>query len=93
MTTIVEIDLPVDLNSIDETGLPWTFIDQAPHPARIVPGRYVVVGSGAARAVTVVVDVTTDGIVHVQPVPGPVEANLGLLSVDADPSPGARSDL
>ena len=47
---MLDIDLPVDLNTMDETGLPWTFLDEAVDPALIVPGRHVVVGSGAARA-------------------------------------------
>lgn len=75
MTTILDIDLPVDLNTMDETGLPWTFLDEAVDPSRIVPGRHVVVGSGAARAVAVIVDITDEGIVHVCPVPGSVASN------------------
>lgn len=79
MTTILDIDLPVDLNTMDETGLPWTFLDEAVDPSRIVPGRHVVVGSGAARAVAVIVDITDEGIVHVCPVPGSVASNAHLL--------------
>jgi hypothetical protein len=75
------IDLVVDLNTMDDTGLPWAFLDEAPDPALIRPGRHIVVGSGAARAVALVVDIT-DGIVHVRPVRGPVAANAHLL---ADP--------
>ncbi len=81
MTTIVDIDLPLDLNSMDETGLPWTFLDQATDPARIVPGHHIVVGSGSALAVAVVVDVTDEGVVHVQPVRGSVAANAYLLDM------------
>ena len=72
------VDLLVDLNTMDETGLPWAFLDEAPHPQRVVPGRYVVAGSGVARAVALVVDVT-DGIVHVQPMRGSVASNRRLL--------------
>ena len=73
------VDLVVDLNTMDETGLPWAFLDKAPHPDRVVPGAYVVAGSGAARAVALVVDIV-DGIVHVQPMRGSVASNLQLLT-------------
>ena len=73
------VDLMVDLNTMDETGLPWAFLDEAPHADRVVPGRYVVAGSGAARAVALVVDVV-DGIVHVQPMRGSVASNRQLLT-------------
>lgn len=72
------VDLLVDLNTMDETGLPWAFLDEAPHPQRVVPGRYVVAGSGVARAVVLVVDII-DGIVHVQPMRGSVASNRRLL--------------
>lgn len=72
-------DLPVDLNTIDETGLPWAFLDVAPKPALITPGRFIVVGSGAARAVAQVVDIV-EGIVHVRPLRGSVASNSHLLT-------------
>ena len=62
----------VDLNTEDETGLPWTYLDQAPDPTVIVPGRVVVVGAGSAIPIAEVVDVAVDGLVHVRPLPGPV---------------------
>ena len=68
----MKIDLFVDLNTEDETGLPWTYLDQAPDPTVIVPGRLVVVGAGSAIAIAEVVDVASDGLVHVRPLPGPV---------------------
>lgn len=79
MTTTTAIELPIDFNTMDETGLPWTFLDQAVDPARVVPGAHLVAGSGTVRAVVVVVDVTDDGIVHVCDVPGSVEDNAHLL--------------
>ena len=77
MATAVDVDLRVDLQTMDETGLPWTFLDQARDPSRIVPGCHIVAGSGAA--VAVVVDVTDEGIVHVHPLPGSVASNSHLL--------------
>ena len=65
-----EIDLRVDLSGMDETGLPWGFVDQARRPDAVVPGRHLLVGGGSAVAVAVVVDVDGD-VVHVQPLPGP----------------------
>ena len=68
----MKIDLFVDLNTEDETGLPWTYVDQAEDPSRVVVGRRLVVGAGNAVAVAEVVDVRADGLVHVRPLPGPV---------------------
>jgi hypothetical protein len=79
MSDQLELDLIVDLNTMDDSGLPWAFLDDAPHPERIVPGSYVVAGSGAARAVAHVIDVV-DGIVHVQPLRGSVASNATLLT-------------
>jgi len=69
--------------TLDETGLPWTFLDEAADPSRIVPGAHVVAGSVAVRAVVVLVDVTAEGMVHVRAVPG---------SVATSRSVGARCD-
>ena len=73
------VDLVVDLNTMDDSGLPWAFLDDAADPFKVQPGRhYLLVGSGAARAVALVIDVT-DGIVHVRPLRGSVAANAHLL--------------
>ena len=42
------VDLVVDLNTMDETGMPWAFLQEAPNPDRVVPGAYVVAGSGSS---------------------------------------------
>ena len=70
----MNLDLLVDLNREDETGLPWTYLDQALDPSVVVPRRLLVVGAGTAVAVAEVVDVGADGLVHVRPLPGPVSA-------------------
>ena len=72
------VDLVVDLNTMDDSGLPWAFLDNAADPGKVQPGHYLLVGSGAARAVALVVDVT-DGIAHVRPQRGSVAANAHLL--------------
>jgi len=58
MATAVDVDLRIGLKHDGRDGLPWTFLNQAPDPSRIIPGRHIVVGSGAAVAVAVVVDIT-----------------------------------
>jgi hypothetical protein len=75
----MQIDLTVDLNNEDESGLPWTFLDEALNPSLIREGAWIVVGEGSARAVAQVVEIE-DGIVRVRPLPGPVERHQHLLS-------------
>jgi hypothetical protein len=77
VTAELAIDLPADLNTLDETGLPWFFLDKSPDPERVVPGAYIVVGAGDATAVALVVDVE-DGIVHVLPLAGSVAAKTPI---------------
>lgn len=77
------IDIDVDWNTQDETGFPWTFVDETPDPSRIVPGVYVAAGRGTAVAVAEVVDVGPDGVVHLRQLPGPVAANAHLLNTPA----------
>ena len=77
------IDIDIDWSTQDDTGLPWTFADQAVDPSRIVPGAYVVAGRGTAVAVAEVVDMDQEGVVHLRPLPGPVSAHVHLLSTSA----------
>lgn len=74
------IDIYVDWNTQDDSGLPWTLLDQATDPSRIKPGAFVVAGHDDAIAVVEVVDVGDDGVVHVRQLPGPVSANVHRLS-------------
>lgn len=73
------IDLVVDLNSEDESGLPWTFIDEARDPDVVKEGAWLVVGEGTARAVAQVVEIEGE-VVRVRPLPGPVSRHRALLS-------------
>jgi hypothetical protein len=75
----VEIDLVVDLNSEDESGLPWTFVYEARHRELVKEGARIVVGEGSARAVAEVVAVEGD-IVRVRPLPGPASRHRQLLT-------------
>jgi len=74
------IDIDVDWNTQDDTGLPWTFLDEAADPARIVPGAFVIAGRGSAIAVAKVVDVNDDGVVHLRQLSGSVASNAHRLS-------------
>ncbi len=73
------IDLVVDLNSEDDSGLPWTFLDEARDPALIREGAWIVVGEGSVRAVAQVIEIDGE-IVRVRPLPGPVDKYRHLLS-------------
>jgi hypothetical protein len=73
-----ELDLVIDLNSEDESGLPWTFLDEARDPRLIREGAWIVVGEGSVRAVAQVVEIEGD-IVRVRPLPGPVDTHSRLL--------------
>lgn len=80
------VDLPLDLNTQDETGLPWTFLDEAPDRARIVQGGWIVVGGSVAQAVAQVVSIKSlpqGDLVRVRPLPGPVSDYGYLLARDA----------
>ncbi len=73
------IDIYVDWNAQDETGLPWTFIDEARDPSLIAIGSYVIAGHGDAVAVAEIVAIADDGVVHLRQVPGPISANAHLI--------------
>jgi hypothetical protein len=42
---MAHVDIAADLSSEDETGLVWTFLDEAPDPSIIRPERVIVAGS------------------------------------------------
>lgn len=75
----IEVDLVVDLNSEDESGFPWTFLDEARHPELVKEGAWLVVGEGKVRAVAQVVEIEGE-IVRVRPLPGPVSRHRELLT-------------
>jgi hypothetical protein len=75
----LEVDLVIDLNSEDESGLPWGFIDDARDPELLREGAWVVVGQGNAQAVAQVVEIDGD-VVRVRPLPGPVASHRHLLT-------------
>jgi hypothetical protein len=70
---VAHVDIAADLNSEDETGFVWTFLDEAPHPSIIRPGAVVVAGSELTPAVCEVVDLVerpAGTVVHLRRVAG-----------------------
>ncbi len=75
-------DISADLNDEDETGLVWTFLDEARDPAVVVPGAIVVAGDPEAPAVAEVVDLVdkpAGRVVHLRLLPGRVEDYAALI--------------
>ena len=73
------VDLPVDLNSEDDTGLPWGFLDESQNPSKITEGAWIIAGSSRTQVVAQVVDIS-DGVVHIRPLPGSVASHRRLLT-------------
>jgi hypothetical protein len=74
----VDVDLRVDLNTEDDTGLPWAYVRDARDPALLSEGAWLIVGSGNTRAVAQVVQIVGE-LVWVRPLPGPVSEYRHLL--------------
>jgi hypothetical protein len=72
------LDLRVDLNTEDDTGLPWAFLRDARDPSLVREGAWLIVGSGDVRAVAQVAQIDGD-LVWVRPLPGPVSKYRHLL--------------
>ena len=80
---MTRVDIPADLNSEDETGFVWTFLDKADNPSVIRPGEVVVAGSPLTPAVCEVVDIVNKPagtIVHLRVLPGTIEQYRRLLT-------------
>lgn len=79
----MRIDIAADLNTEDETGLVWTFLDEATDPSVIRPGQVVVAGSELTPAICEVVDLVekpVGTIVHLRILPGSVEQYRDLVN-------------
>ena len=79
---MITIDIPADLNAEDETGLIWTFLDEAADPEAIEPGAIVVAGSELTPAVCEVVDLVDKAvgvIVHLRLLPGTIDQYRRLV--------------
>jgi hypothetical protein len=73
---MANIDIPADLNQVDETGPVWTFLDGARAPELITPGAIVVTGDPDEPADAQVVDLVnqnTRTVVHLRILSDPLE--------------------
>ena len=80
---MTRVDIPADLNSEDESGFVWTFLDEADDPSVIRPGEVVVAGTPLTPAVYEVVDIVdkpAGTIVHLRVLPGTIEQYRRLLT-------------
>jgi hypothetical protein len=79
---VIVVDITADLNDEDDTGLVWTFLDEARDPAIVVLGAIVVAGDTGAPAVAEVVDLVdkpTGTIVHLRLLPGVLDDYEALI--------------
>jgi hypothetical protein len=70
----VEIDIPCDVQQVDETGYVWTFLHEARDPSRIVRGAIVVAADEEDPVLARVVSLTER--------PGGVKVHLEILPGD-----------
>lgn len=86
---MIVVDIAADLNDEDDTGLVWTFLDEARNPAIVVPGAIVVAGDADAPAVAEVVDLVdkpTGTIVHLRLLPGTFDDYEALIQRSTPPA-------
>jgi hypothetical protein len=79
---VVAIDIPCDVQQIDETGYIWTFLHEARDPALILPGAIVTTADVDEPVVAEVVDVVEEAageIVHLVLLPGLFEDYEALV--------------
>lgn len=74
-----ELDLRIDLNTEDDTGLPWAFVRDARDPSLLREGAWLLVGSGNARAVAQVAQIEGE-LVWVRPLSGTIAQHRHLLT-------------
>ncbi len=82
MSVPVGIDIPCDPTQIDHTGLPWTFLDDAVHPERIVEGASVITGDAEDPKCARVASLTerpTGVKVHLEFLPGDTLEHAGAM--------------
>lgn len=59
---MTRIEIAADLNAEDETGLVWTFLDEATDPGAIRPGPIVVAGTDLTSAVCEVIELVEKAV-------------------------------
>lgn len=84
MTTVsIAVDLEIDFHNEDETGYVWAWLNEARDPSVIVPDQILVVGDEEAIAMARVVDLVdykNGTIVHLNILPGSVDAYIGAVT-------------
>ncbi|MGH3843586.1 MAG: hypothetical protein ACRDS0_19395 [Pseudonocardiaceae bacterium] len=86
---MIVVDIAADLNDEDDTGLVWTFLDEARNPAIVVPGAIVVAGDADAPAVAEVVDLIdkpSGMVVHLRILPGSFDDYEALIQRSIRPA-------
>ena len=89
VSVAVTVCITADLNDEDESGLVWTFLDEARDPTIIVPGAIVVAVDPDAPAVIEVVDIVpkvAGDVVHLRILPGDVEDYAALVRRTLSPT-------
>ena len=85
----VKIDIPCDVQQVDETGHVWAFLHEARDPSRIVPGAIVVAADEDDPVLARVISLTErpNGIrVHLDILPGdPLEYAEALRRAQLPP--------
>lgn len=79
---MINLDIPADLNSIDETGFVWTYLHEARDPTIIWPRNVVLAGEPDTPAVCEVVDLVEEPsgtIVHLRILPGHLRSYSDLV--------------
>ena len=77
MSDVPEVDVRVDLHSVDDTGYVWAFADRIQQPTAAVPGAVVIAGNRTLRSLAQVVDFADEPagrVVHLRVLDGDVVA-------------------
>ncbi len=80
---MIAIDIPADLNSVDETGFVWTFLDEGRAPGVVVPRAIVLTGDEDSPAIAEVVDLVDKAagtVAHLRILPGTIEDYIALVA-------------
>lgn len=79
---MVQVDIPADLQAVDETDYVWALLDEARDLSVIFPGAIVVAGDPDVAAVAEVVDIVdkpAGKVVHLDLLPGRFEDYEALV--------------
>lgn len=72
-TEAVQVDIPCDIQQIDETGFVWTLLRHARDPGVVRPGAIVITADEDDPVLARVVDLVGSGdrqVVHLEVLPG-----------------------